>query len=206
MTVLDVVTQFRAKSLLVEEYIQNAFHQGQNGNYIFDENFRSFIIESCVIKLYIAWEEFLEECFTCYSMAEPSISGLQYVRYSTPPNREHAKRMPIGNQSYIEWGNPNAVLTLCKLYLQNGEPLRSAIASVNQDLLDLRTIRNAAAHLSTTTKAAFESAASRILGRSSNGITVSDFLLLQHPASAVNDTVFMHYNKTLNAVTSLIAR
>ena len=206
MLVSDAVAQFQLKIVEIESFIQDAFALNIDGSYHFGKSFRSFVVESSLVKLFIAWEEFLEECFTCYSMAQPSLSGMAYVRYTIPTDIVHAKSMAVGTQKFVEWGNPSIVITLCKLYLQNGEPFRSVISSINQDLLDLRTIRNAAAHLSSTTKRAFEGVATRLLGLSGAGMTVSDLLLSPHPESTTNETVLMVYTKILHAAITAIAR
>jgi hypothetical protein len=206
MTVLDTVTRFHAKVAEIESHIGNAFTMNSDNHYLFEKPFRSFVVEACLVKLYIAWEEFLEDCFTCYSMAQTSLSGMRYVRYMTPIDISHAKNMAKGTQKFVEWGNTTIVLTLCNLCFNDGQPFKSVIGSINQDLSDLRVIRNAAAHLSSTTKAAFDAVAVKMLGFSATGIDVPDLLLSVHPKGSANQTVLMRYIQILDAAITAIAR
>lgn len=206
MPILDLLAKFQQDLAHTDQYVQDAFSTNPNGGYIFRENFRNFIVEAAIVKIVVAWETFLEGVFTYYSMAEPSISGLVYSRYSNPPNLEHARKMAIGTQKYVEWSNPSIVLSISKLYFDSGEPFKSVIAGISDTLSDLRVIRNAAAHLSSTTKTPFEAVAAKIFGLPSPGITVADFLVRIHPTSTTNETVFAIVIKTLDAAACAIVR
>jgi len=206
MPIQDLVHDFQRSVSEIQTYIQNAFSVGGNGQYIFNKSFRDFVIESVVVKIYVAWESFLERCFENYVMKQPSVSGVVYMRYANPTDNDHARRMALGNQKFIEWGNPTIVLTLCGLYLDSGEPFQSIIAGINNDLINLRNVRNAAAHLSSTTQRSLEAAATKILGVPSPGITVSDLVLSKHPGSQTDETILDVYIKTLDAAVCAIAR
>lgn len=206
MAVATLVTLFQSRMVQVEGHIQSAFYQDFTGSYLFDKAFRDFVVESAFLKIFIAWETFLENCFLSYSMANPSMSGLVYVRYARPLDEAHAGKMVVGTQKFIDWSNPTNILTYSKLYFESGEPFRSVISSINEDLLNLKSIRNAAVHLTSTTKTPLEALAARILGNPSPGISVSDLLLNIHPDSATNETVFAKYTKMLDAAVIAIAR
>jgi len=206
MPIQDLANDFQRNISEAQSHIQNAFSVENNGQYIFNKQFRDFVVEAVIVKIYISWESFLEKCFEGYAMHEPSVSGINYVRYANPIDSDHARRMALGNQRFIEWGNPSIVLTLCGLYFDGGEPFKSVIAGINNDLINLRNVRNAAAHLSSTTQRSLEAAATKILGVPSPGITVSDLVLSKHPDSQTDETILEVYIKTLDAAVCAIAR
>lgn len=51
------------------------------------------------------------------------------------------------------------------MFLEQDNPIKTAIHATNSDLFDLKTIRNTAAHISTTTLQKLDSVASRLYGR-----------------------------------------
>lgn len=87
--------------------------------------------------------------------------------------------MVRGTQRFVKWNSPDAVRILSKIYFDNGDPYETALAGIAQPLSDLRCIRNATAHLTSTTQYALEAVATRILGAGVVGITVDDLLLRQ---------------------------
>ena len=78
---------------------------------------------------------------------------------------DHAHKLIIGTNKYFDWTNPELVVQLSSLFLEPDNPIKTAIHATNSDLFDLKTIRNAAAHISTTTQQKLDSVASRIYGR-----------------------------------------
>ena len=77
----------------------------------------------------------------------------------------HAHRILIGTQKYVDWSNPEIIRRLCNLFFDPSNPFDTYIASINTDLFDLKTIRNAAAHLTSTTSQQLDSLATRKLKR-----------------------------------------
>src|SRR5690606_2303094 len=73
------------------------------------------------------------------------------------------------------------------------------------DLADLRTMRNASAHLTSTTQAALESLAQRIFSTPRPGIDLYTMLTSVDPASASGNTVFAERKDLLLIAAKLIA-
>jgi hypothetical protein len=88
--------------------------------------------------------------------------------------------------------------------LANGEPFESVLASIHSDLLDLKTIRNAAAHVSTTTVQPLDALASRKLQRNISGIAAAAFLLSTDPTSRSGSTIFEGYTSVLDTAAQRI--
>lgn len=177
----DVLYTLRWNFYEANKIINFAFSQDTGGNVICDEIVRSFITDNAFLKIFIAWEGFLETAFIKYLMGEPSISGLTFTRYASPTSIEHAQKILIGTQKYVDWSNPEIVRKISKLYFENGDPFHTIISSIQNAIFDLKTIRNAAAHISSTTQSNLDALATRTLARPVSNIKVSDLLFAVDP-------------------------
>ena len=155
--------------------------------------------------MFIAWESFLEETFVLYLMGHRSAVGRSAVCYATPTSLQHAHSVLIGTQKFVDWANPEIVRKLAKIYFANGEPIDPVLGAIQSDLLDLKTVRNASAHLTSTTGKSLDALASRKLGRSCAKITVSDFILSTDPNSSGGGSVLDSYTLVLDAGAENIA-
>jgi hypothetical protein len=135
-----------------------------------------------------------------------AIGGGLPARYVSPRTKEDAKIMMIGVQRYFDFGNHDNVRKIVSMYFDNGYPYEPHLRSINSDLADLRTMRNACAHISSSTHAALEGLALRIFGNPRQGITVYQLLTSIDPRSSSSDTVLVTYRKILIAAAELIAR
>jgi hypothetical protein len=165
---------------------------------------RSFLTEAAVVRTHIAWERFLEQSFLSYLVGETSISGARIVRYLDPPSFDHANRVLIGTQRYVDWGNPEIVVKLAGLYFPLGTPYKVAIEGVQSDLSDLRAVRNAAAHLSTSTSTQLDRVALRRVKKAVVGITVYD-LVTASDSGAPGKTILQSFMEILIAAATVIA-
>jgi len=73
----------------------------------------------------------------------------------------------IGVQRYFDYGNHDYVRRMVNMYFENGYPYEPHLSAVSSDLADLRTMRNASAHITSTTQTVLESLALRIFSRPS---------------------------------------
>jgi hypothetical protein len=204
MSLVDSLNNFRLGVAQVDSYMATAYVADANGVDIFDDAGKDFIVSSAFLKLFIAWEAFVEDIFAKYLIGEPSTDGTAVVKHVTPRDRDHALRILIGTQKYVDWANHEIVKRLANLYLENGEPLRTNLSSINAELADLKTIRNAAAHLSSTTQPQLDALASRVLGSAVTGTTVAKFVTKLHPNDATK-TVLQYYQGILDIAAENIA-
>jgi hypothetical protein len=158
------------------------------------------------LNLFVAWEEFLETAMSQFMVGTPTLSGMVPVRYATPPNVESAKRMLIGTNRYFDYANHELVRRMAALYFQNGYPFEPHLSAIVTDLADMRTIRNASAHLSSTTQLALESLAQRIFGAPRPGVTLYSMLTANDPRSATGGTVYAEARDKLLATAQVIAQ
>ena len=135
----------------------------------------------------------------------PTLSGNAPVRYAMPPDVDAAKRMLIGVNKYFDFANPELVRKMAALYFQGGYPFEPHLSAIATDLADLRTMRNASAHLSATTQRALEALAQRIFGAPRPGITLYAMLTAVDPRATAGATVFADARDKLLTTAQLIA-
>lgn len=199
MPIVSALTAFRTEVDIFQGFVGKAFTQNTAGEYFLNSQERSFVVDSAFLRIFIAWEGFLEQVFVAYLCGHPSSAGKTAVRYAAPTSDQHARDILVGTQRYVDWSNPQIVCNLAKLYLGSGEPVHPVLSSIQTDLFDLRTVRNAAAHLTSTTGKSLDALASRRLSRVCTNITVSDFILSPDPSSGAGNSVLDSYIAILNA-------
>ena len=166
---------------------------------------KEFIVTSAFLKMFICWEEFLENIFINYLVGEPSIDGTQVNAFVSPQSQEHAHRILIGTQKYVDWANHEIVRRLANIFFENGDPLATNIASISSELSDLKTIRNAAAHVSSTTQRNLDALSSRITSRTVSNFSVSKLVMTLHPTNQ-SLTILQNYQNILDTSAENIAR
>jgi len=198
MALIDSLNAFRVSVAEANGFIALAFQQDAGGNYVLSQIQREFITDSAYLKMFIAWETFLENSFIKYMLGEPSISGNVITRYVQPLHEQHANNLLIGTQKYVDWSNPEIVKKLCNLHFSPGNPIDTFVSSIFTDLFDLKTIRNAAAHLTSSTRQPLDSLGTRKLQRQCNNLKVSDLIFAVDPNSPTSDTILTTYLNKLD--------
>ena len=206
MPLVDTLANYRAAITQCTQNLNIAFSTDAADTYIYSQPQRDFIIESSFLKFFISWENFLENSFLDFLLGEPSIRGTVILRHANPIDRSHAHKILIGTQKYVDLANPEIVRRLSKLYFDNTNPIETVISSIQTDIFDLKTIRNAAAHISSTTSHEIDALATRKLQRQCINFTVSQLILAFDPAAAVNTQTFLTtYTNLLDAAADNIA-
>lgn len=204
MSLSDCVSDFRSGVSQINSIVQKAYDTDPAGKDIFTEDQKDFIVSSAFLKMFIFWESFVEESFAKYLVGEASTDGNYVNKFVTPNDRSHALKILIGTQKYVDWANHEIVKRLANLYFEDGEPFSTNISSITTDLADLKTIRNAAAHLSSTTQHQLDALASRVLGRQVSNTTVGQFVVQLHPNNA-SRTILQNYQDVLDVAAENIA-
>ena len=202
MTSNECLNIYRDSVNKADLYMHNAFQQTPNNNYVHDEDYRHFIVNASILNFFIAWETFLESIFECFITGNGPVNG-QVNSCVTPRNEKHAQELLIGINKYFDWSNPEHVRKLSKLYLDEINPIESNIISIQTDLISLKTIRNAAAHLSTTTQNQLDSVASRLLEQQKTNINPTDLITSIKPNT--NDNLWEYFKKVLDIAAENIA-
>lgn len=205
MPLVDTLNNFRDSVVEANGFIALAYQQDGSGNYILPQNQRDFISDSAYLKLFIAWESFLESSFIQYMLGEPSILGNTVTRYVQPVDEKHANKLIIGTLKYVDWSNPEIVKRLCNLYFTAGNPIDTYVSSMMADLFDLKIVRNAAAHLTSTTRQQLDSVGTRRLKRACTNLKVSDYIFAVDPDSSASETILTTYLNKLDITAEGIA-
>ena len=206
MLIAQAVATFTTKSAQCAALIASAHRFDAGGAALFPLLEREQISVAGFLNLFVSWEGFLESTFGHFMTGAPTLSGTQPVRYASPPSPEAAQKMLIGTNRYFDFANHELVRKMAELYFQNGYPFEPHLSAVATDLADLRTMRNASAHISITTQRALEALAQRIFGAAQPGIALYTMLIGVDPRSATSNTVFAEASNKLSATAQLIAQ
>jgi hypothetical protein len=201
---IQLLLDYRSAVASANGLVAGAHEIDAAGAYLWSAEARAIIVEAAFLKVFISWESFLESTFLEFLVGNASAAGNTVVRYASPRDRDHAKKMLIGNQRFVDWANAGDVQKLGWIYLQDGYPFAGVLSSIHSDLMDLKTIRNAAAHNPSSTAAALDALASRKLSRTVSNITPSALLLAADPQSSGGETILGSYLALLDAAANQV--
>ena len=205
MSIANCLAGFQTSVGQCESLIANAHNTDTAGIEMFPEIDRHQITVAGFMNMFIAWEAFLESSLVALMTGASTISGNTPTRYVQPPTLEAARDLVIGTNRYFDYANHQNVVKMVKQYFANGYPYEPHLSAIRSDLDDLRTMRNASAHISSTTQAALEALFLRIFGAPSAGIDLYNLLTSVDPRSANGATVFVTYKKELLVTAELIS-
>ena len=206
MSLTITLAEWQARAVQCDSLISNAHKMDVNtGAPILPALDKEQITIAAFLNLFIAWEGFLEDAMTKLMSGSPTISGKFPTRYVIPPTQVAAKELVIGNNKYFDYANIDFVKRLTKMYFDSGYPFEPHLSSISSDLADLRTMRNASAHITSTTQRALEALAQRIFVTPRPGITLYQLLTAVHPHSPSGQTVFSESKDKLLVAAGLIA-
>lgn len=206
MALAQNLADFRAANVELVSHINFANHKYANGTYKLPRNLREFICESAFLRIFISWETFVENSFVDYLLNEPSILNNRPAKWVNPINKEHAQEIIIGNQRYMDWSNPEAIRKISQMFFHLGYVFNTTLGSISNDLMDLKTIRNSAAHMSSTTSGKLDGLSTRILSVPCTNFTAYRLLFSTDPRSTIGpQTVLNRYLQILDVAAEQIA-
>jgi hypothetical protein len=196
---------FRGSVVAANELAADTLRVGAGGAFLATPQVQEQGVVASFLNFHIAWEIFLEAAFLDYMEGLPGILGGSPTRISSPPTREHALKMLIGNQRFFDFGNNQSVFTMAELHFANAGPFQHVRA--HQTLLDdIKIMRNSCAHIQTTTQQKLDGLAQRVLQVTATFPTKLDvFLRTQHPAEPAGVTIMSSYQQRVDVVAELIA-
>src|SRR5713226_4835458 len=103
------------------------------------------IAELSYLKVYLGWENFLEESFARFLCGARTISGRRLSCYASPRTIEHARNIVIGLERggrYADWARRETVATRAELLFKDGIPFALPLQAAARDLDDMRIIRD----------------------------------------------------------------
>lgn len=205
MPLLAALAEFKSSVAQCDSLIANAHQTGATGGHVLPQVDREQITVAAFLNLFIAWEHFLESLFINLMIGNPTIGGTLPVRYVMPPTLDDARALIVGTNRYFDYANHDNVKKISLLYFQNGYPFEPHISSIFSDLSDLKTMRNASAHITSTTQRALESLAVRIFGQPQPSVSLYRLITAIDPRAPNQDTVFVTYRDKLLVTAELVA-
>jgi len=206
MTLGASLAALQAESAQCAALIASAHRLDPAGAPLFSASEREMITTAAFLSSFKFWERFLEESISKYLSGKRPIGGAYLKKRASPVDEGAARKMLIGVMKFFDYANHENVRKIAGIYFDAGGPYEPHLSAVFTDLGDLRIMRNAAAHISSTTQASLEGLAQRIFTTPQPNITLYDMLLRADPRSATGETVFASYQAKLLATAELIAR
>lgn len=204
MPLAQVLQEFKTSVAQCDNLVVNAHKADANGVPVLPAIDQQQITTAAFLNMFIAWEGFLESSLMDLMLGATTTNGKAPTKYVAPPDIKAAQGILKGILSYFDFAKHDNVIRMVKLYFKDGYPYEPHLSSINSDLSDLRAMRNACAHISSTTQTSLEALALRIFGKPQTGITVYRMLTAIVPKSGGN-TVFVTYRSKLLVTAELIA-
>lgn len=204
MTSAECLSAYRSGVSDSVLYMQSAFNKKADGTFQYDEKHRAFIVDAAFLKFYICWETFLESIFVSFLLGESTIIGTNVPKCIVARDEQHALKILIGTNKYFDWTNPEIVRDLSKIYLENENTIGNNVLAIQTQLFELKTIRNAAAHITSTTQTKLDSVASKLLNHQQTNSTVSELIVKNMPGTA--QTIFEYYKELLDSTAESICK
>lgn len=110
------------------------------------------LTEGVFLSAFRAYENYIEEAFLLYTLEKQTLSGFKPKSYLKPRSYNHSRELIRSSMPFLDWSNPESVMERASIYLESGEPLRSALGGAVRDLLDMKILRNQIAHNSEESK------------------------------------------------------
>lgn len=205
MSLADALHGLQSDAAQCDSLIVNAHRVDATGASLFPLVDRQQITVAAFLNLFVSWESFIEDAMTKLMSGEPTISGNHPIRYVSPPSQDAAKALVIGINRYFDYANHENVRRVATMYFKNGYPFEPHMSAIATDLADIRTMRNASAHITSTTRKALEALAQRIFITPQPGIDLYRLLTSADPRSSSGNTVFQESKAKLLAAAGLIA-
>jgi hypothetical protein len=122
------------------------------------------LTEGLFLSSFRAYENYVEEIFLLSTLEKKGLSGKKPRSFLKPKNYKHSRELIRSSMTFLEWSNPEGVMERASTYLENGEPLRTALAGATSDLKDMKILRNHIAHNSDESKQQYSKMLRRTYG------------------------------------------
>ena len=121
------------------------------------------IAENSFLKLFVSWEQFLEQTFIRYMCGGETSSRYSPRRFVQPPSLEHALNFIKQARPYADWTVWDEVIARARLCFGEGKPFTNASGGEAQ-LGEMKIVRNRIAHSSKHSKKKFQELVLQKLG------------------------------------------
>lgn len=155
--------------------------------------------EYIFLSAYKIWENYLEGTFVSFARYNEKIGRIAPNPFINPATERQALEIIKLEKDFIDWTNPDFVVTRAGILFKNSQIITAPIATSIQLLRDAKKIRNYVAHGSSESKRRFKDMSRQRLSR--NIDRAGEYLLATPAGNAV------HFNLTyLNLFKSLVSQ
>ena len=130
---------------------------GRPGRATLSRHQMEVLTEGIYIRALTAFELFLEESFILYMRSKPTVGDKRVKSFVNPKDAGHARDMMKSHLNFLEWNSPDIVIKRCEIFLEEGGPIKQAIAQNLSRLQNMRKVRNAIAHNSAEARTQYAS-------------------------------------------------
>lgn len=162
------------------------------------------IYELSFLKMFLAWEYFIENTFIIYMLGKEKNIRYRPKAYVMPKDEKHAYDFVRGDRDFADWSSPDIVIRKAKLFFEDGMPYRDALSPSRGDIQNMKTIRNAIVHMSLESREKFKTLVRSKLGYAKSKITPGEFLSL--PLENRNLVYISYFRNQLEIVCDKIAK
>lgn len=169
-----------------EDFAQRCSHSrhARQNKAALTKNHIGWAHELATLKMIVASERFLEVSLGLYAIGSQTGSGYR-------PRRRRQITMPLpevlavfrGDQAYVGWVDPGAVIGRAQKWLRHGEPFQTALSSTSQVLSLVQKMRNVIAHESDSAFDKYENETRRLYGARPKVVGPGTQLMAAPPAS-----------------------
>jgi len=160
------------------------------------------VFELVFLKIFIAWEQFLENSFIRYMCGASSLSGKKPKRNVSARYLDDAFRVVCGERPYADWALVDAVLERANRFFDNGEPYTTPLQSAAAHLTNMRRIRNHIVHHSNKSRMDFKKVIVDVYGFRPQGMTAGRFL--RQCTGMHGEQCIREYVQTLDSLAKMI--
>lgn len=155
---------------------------------------RNLIIEHAFLRIFRAWERFLEAAFIAYMMGK-RVRGQVIMSYAKPLHEDHALMLISGVREFPDWTRLDQVNKLAQIFFEKGEPFVTPLQQIEVHFHNMKRVRNAIVHISVDSQQKFLELVRSELASYRSDITPGEFLYSPERTSRV--TFFQIYTELL---------
>ena len=179
------------KLVKIDADIQSRYSSNPNN---FSKHQIFLVTEAIFFRAYRTFEGFIRDIFILYCQEKPTSSEKKVTSYVKPKSFKHAEILIQSSLSYLDWSNPDIMITRAETYLKDGFPIRTPFTVHKEKLLDYRRIRNRIAHDSKEAESTYEIVLRKHFGTVPIKIPPpGEFLLLVNQTSSSSKYYLLEY-------------
>ena len=173
----------------------------QNEGHLFSRAMHNAIVENSFMKIFLAWETFLEKSFTLYLQNAPDTKGNNYIRFGYPIDDQHAYDMLRGTKNYPDWTNIDEVNRLAKIYFSHSGPF-TVLITPPPEMLEIKIVRNRISHVSANSLKQFNTLLAKNI--SQTNVAPGDYLMMFRSGTETYFTFYVEMLKDyVNAICNI---